>query len=239
MRIGYATDPGKQRPLNEDNLYVNEKLGLFIVADGMGGHNAGEVASAYAVTLAGALIEESLATAPDAVALVEQAITQTNAVILAKAGNRLAWSDMGTTLVLALIVQDRIIIAHVGDSRAYAVDHRKLLQLTEDHTFVAEWLKQGLISKTEARHHQQRHGLTRALGVDDEMETDIGVWPWNAERCLLLCTDGLTDMLEEEEILSIAVGLENPQQIADNLVEAANERGGLDNITVIYVCGSG
>jgi protein phosphatase len=238
MRVGYATDSGKQRPLNEDSLCVNEEFGLFIVADGMGGHNAGEVASAYAVNLAGALIEESLANTTDATALVRETIAQTNSVIFAKSLNKTAWSEMGTTLVVALFLPDKVIIGHVGDSRAYMVDQESIVQLTEDHTFVAEWLKQGLITEEEARYHQQRHGLTEALGVADQVETDIAVFPWDAKKCLLLCTDGLTDMLEDHEIFTITKSSEDPQDVADSLVAAANERGGRDNITVIYICGS-
>jgi PPM family protein phosphatase len=209
---------------------------LFVLADGMGGHNAGEVASALAVALVSALIEEELESAEDFAELVREAIAKTNTVILNKSVNNTAWSEMGATLVVALLRDSEMIIAHVGDSRAYSVTQGEMIQLTEDHTFVADWLKKGLITKEQARTHHQRHGLTEALGVTDEVETELLVRPRATDECLLLCSDGLTDMVDDEEILEILAAAPNPQQACHSLVEAANVKGGTDNISVILVC---
>lgn len=230
------THPGRSRELNEDSLYVNEDAGLFVLADGMGGHNAGEVASALAVALVSALIEEELESGEDFAELVREAIAKTNTVILSKSVNNTAWSEMGATLVVALLSDSEMIIAHVGDSRAYSVTKGEIIQLTEDHTFVADWLKRGLITKEQARTHHQRHGLTEALGVTDEVDVELLVRPQATGECLLLCSDGLTDMVDDEEILEIIAAAANPQQACQDLVEAANARGGTDNITVILVC---
>ena len=237
FKVGYLTDCGLERSLNEDSFYVNEDIGLFIVADGMGGHNAGEVASSFAVTVVSAIIEEELPVAKDPVELVNQAISRANATILEKSLNNTAWNEMGTTLLVALFADHGLVIGHVGDSRAYSVGGCQIKQLTEDHTFVAEWLKEGRINKEQARTHRQRHGLTEALGVTKEVEPDISVRPWDeSSGCLLLCSDGLTEMIEDEEILAIVDSSSNPQQACSNLVAAANQKGGVDNITVILVC---
>ena len=236
MKAAYLSDIGKKRELNEDSLYVNESLGLFMIADGMGGHNAGEVASNIAVTLTAALIEERIDSADDPVELVLSSIARANEVILQKSLRRAGWSEMGTTLVLALFTKDLMIIAHVGDSRAYTVKNGEIRQLTEDHTFVAEWLKEGRISREEARTHHQRHGLTEALGITDEAETEIGIWQRDDDTCLLLCSDGLTDMLTDEEILALVASALEPTEACNHLIDAANERGGRDNITAMLVC---
>lgn len=236
MKIAHVTDVGKTRELNEDSVYLNKDLGLFMVADGMGGHNAGEVASSIAVTLIGALIEEHVGTGEITSEFVRDAVQHANRVILQKSVHRPAWSEMGTTLVLALLTGDHIVVAHVGDSRAYMVSNGVLEQLTEDHTFVAEWLKEGLITKEEARSHAQRHGLTEALGVTDEVEIEVSVRAWDDGGCLLLCSDGLTDMIEDEEILDILMSSAEPRLACQRLVDLANEKGGRDNITVVLVC---
>lgn len=235
-KTGCMTHPGRSRELNEDSIYVNEDAGLFVLADGMGGHNAGEVASALAVALVSALIEEELESAEDLAELVREAIAKTNTVILSKSVNNTAWSEMGTTLVVALLSDSEMIIAHVGDSRAYSVTKGEMIQLTEDHTFVADWLKRGLITKEQARTHHQRHGLTEALGVTDEVEIELLARPQATDECLLLCSDGLTDMVDDEEILEIIAAAANPQQACHSLVNAANAKGGTDNISVILAC---
>jgi PPM family protein phosphatase len=238
-RIGRVTHPGRLRELNEDSLYVNADAGLFVLADGMGGHNAGEVASALAVALVSALIEEELETAEDCEELVRAAVANANTVILGKSANKAAWSEMGTTLVLALLRNREMVIAHVGDSRAYSITKREIRQLTEDHTFVADWLKNGLITKEQARAHPQRHGLTEALGVTDEVEIELLVRKRERDECLLLCSDGLTDMIDDADIFRIIARATDPQQACRKFVEAANAHGGTDNISVILVCPDG
>ncbi len=236
MKVGYLTDQGKHRPSNEDNLHVDQDLGLFIVADGMGGHNAGEVASKIAVEVTSELVGRGLEAGKEVEEVFREALSNANRSIFEKASVNPAWSDMGTTLSMAFTTDHKVVIGHIGDSRAYLIEKGKIEQLTEDHTFVFDWLKQGLITREQARSHQARHGLTEVLGVTDEVEVDVAVWPWEKNTCLLLCSDGLTDMIEDEEILAIVESASDPQQACNKLVTAANREGGEDNITVILIC---
>jgi len=237
MNLGHRTAPGKSRHPNEDSLYVNRDLGLFIVADGMGGHNAGEVASGIAVDATTKSVREGLKAGKEARQVVREAIADANASILEKSLNNPAWEEMGTTVLVALIADRQVVIGHVGDSRAYMIRQDRIELLTNDHTFVFEWLKAGLITREQARNHRQRHGLTEALGVTAEVEAEISVCPWSDGACLLLCSDGLTDMLEDHEILEIVETSSEPQGACDDLVSAAKERGGRDDVSVILVCG--
>ncbi|MBI4965472.1 MAG: Stp1/IreP family PP2C-type Ser/Thr phosphatase [Desulfomonile tiedjei] len=236
MRIGHRTDPGKDRSNNEDSLYVDLDLGLFIVADGMGGHNAGEVASALAVEATARSVREGLKAGKEAEQVIREAIAWANETILAKSLNNPAWEEMGTTVLMALTTDHQVIIGHAGDSRAYLIRHGEIQQLTDDHTFVSEWLKEGLITKEQARTHDQRHGLTEVLGVTHGVEAEVSVWPWEDNACLLLCSDGLTDILDDTEILTIVEIASEPQTACDNLVSEANTKGAQDDITVILVC---
>ena len=215
---------------------MGEDIGLFIVADGMGGHNAGEVASKIAVDVTAEVVGAGLQAGKEVEKVFREALANANRSIFEKASVNPAWSDMGTTLLMALTTDHKVVIGHIGDSRAYLIGKGKIEQLTEDHTFVFEWLKQGLITREQARSHQARHGLTEVLGVTDEVEVDVAVWPWEKKACLLLCSDGLTDMIEDEEILAIVESASDPQEACNQLVTAANREGGEDNITVILVC---
>lgn len=238
FRVGYARDPGRCRPANEDCLYVNEHAGLFIVADGMGGHNAGEVASTLATAVVAQLVQEGLVRASSPEKLLRSAINEANGMILSKTLKKTAWSEMETTVLVALLRERNWYIAHVGDSRAYMITDGVIEQITQDHTFVVEWLKEGLITEQEARTHAQRHGLAETLGVTDDAEIDIDIRSWNGKGCLLLCSDGLTDMIEDREIKAIVESSSSPHQACRQLVEAANNQGGEDNITVILICPS-
>ncbi|MBI5250893.1 MAG: Stp1/IreP family PP2C-type Ser/Thr phosphatase [Desulfomonile tiedjei] len=235
-KTGCLTDVGNVRRTNEDCLYVNEEAGLFLVADGMGGHKAGEVASALAVKLVSSLIEERLESDVDRALLVRAAIRKANGVIFNKSAGNTAWSEMGTTLVLALMADHQMVIAPVGDSRAYSITSKRITQLTEDHTFVADWVRKGLLTKVQARNHHQRHGLTEAVGVTEDVGIEVFVRSRQDDECLLLCSDGLTDMMDDEEILEIVASAKDPQAACDNLVQAANSHGGDDNISVVLVC---
>jgi len=236
LEIGHRTVSGKHRSINQDSLYVDTDLGLFIVADGMGGHNAGEVASGIAVEVIARSVREGLKAGKVGEDLIREAIAKANETILEKSLNNPAWEEMGTTALAALVIDHQVIIGHAGDSRAYRIRRGEIRQLTDDHTFVFEWLKEGLITKEEARTHSQRHGLTEALGVTEELEGEVAVWPWEDNLCLLLCSDGLTDMLDDHEILEIVEASSQPQQACNALVDAARHRGGKDDITVILVC---
>ncbi|AFM24961.1 Stp1/IreP family PP2C-type Ser/Thr phosphatase [Desulfomonile tiedjei] len=236
MRIGHKTVPGKHRSTNEDNLFVDSNVGLFIVADGMGGHNAGEVASRIAVDVTVKSVLEGLSAGKEAEQTVRDAFSNANRSIYDKSLNNPAWEEMGTTLLVALINAYEVIIGHIGDTRAYLIRNGRIEQLTDDHTFVSEWLKEGLITKEEARSHHARHGLTEAVGITDEVEPEVAVWPWDGNTCLLLCSDGLTDVLEDKEILAIVETSSEPQPACDSLVSAAQLGRGQDDITVILIC---
>jgi serine/threonine protein phosphatase PrpC len=236
LTIGHRTNPGRGRINNEDSLYVDKDLGLFIIADGMGGHNAGEVASKIAVEVTVRSVREGLKAGKGAEEVVREAIARANETILEKSLNNPAWEEMGSTVLMALTTDHHVIIGHAGDSRAYFIQHGNIEQLTDDHTFVFEWLKEGLMTKEQARTHHQRHGLTEVLGVTDDVEAEVSVWPWEDNACLLMCSDGLTDILEDNEILAIVETASEPQRACDTLVNEANTKGADDDITVILVC---
>ena len=239
MKVAYKTDIGRKRQNNEDNFYVNLEKKLFIVADGMGGHQAGEVASQMAV--------ESLKNSLSTLKLNEmesekikehilRSILNAHNEIVEKAKQDINLSGMGTTVVLALGVDDKYYISHVGDSRAYLIRDKNITQLTDDHTVVAELLKAKMITPEEAKTHKMRHVLTQALGSNTQIIPSIKVITIQEGDILLLCTDGLTDMLTDEEILSVILKhKEDIEKTAQALVDKANEKGGKDNITIVLV----
>lgn len=236
LKVGYKSDVGKVRENNEDSFYVDPKAGLFIVADGMGGHNAGEVASRMATErIREQLDASSLPQDEEGIqSVLRETIQQANAEIYRHGGHYEALQGMGTTVVVVLIRAGKLYVAHVGDSRAYLLRDGTLLQLTEDHTHVAQLVRQGQLNPEEARGHHQRHVLSRVLGGSETVEVDLAVIPYQGEP-LLLCTDGLTDMLEDQEIRDILSPLPEPQKACEILVDEANEHGGRDNVTVVVV----
>lgn len=229
MEIGSKTDRGMVRELNEDALGYHHQL--FVVADGMGGHEAGEIASAIAVEVVLKMeksIEPSLAN-------LEMAILKANEAILSQTNERSELQGMGTTIVALWVFEERGLIAHVGDSRIYHLRNGNLTKLTEDHSLVAELVKNGGLTEAEAKNHPQRNILIRALGTKTSLEVSLQeISILNGDK-FLLCTDGLTGMLEESEIQEILSCKENLQVIAEILVAAANEAGGNDNISVIVI----
>lgn len=238
LEVGYKTDKGKVRKNNEDAFHVDTRKGLFIVADGMGGHKAGEVASRMAVERMKEYFDSSsLPQDEEGISLkMREVIEKANSEIYRHATWYEQLRGMGTTIVLALIRGEKLYIAHVGDSRAYLLREGNLERITEDHSLVARMVKQGQITEAEARDHHLRHMIDRALGVQREVAMDMGVYPYHGEP-LLLCTDGLTDMLEDREIEEILKGFSHPQEACEKLVEMANEKDGRDNITVVIVTG--
>jgi protein phosphatase len=235
LKVGFKTDRGRLKLRNEDSLHVDSELGLFIIADGLGGHKAGEVASSLAVTKIAAHIGERVGAADNPVVVIEESILYANQAVCSAAELRPELCDMGSTAVLALFRGSRVWISHVGDSRAYLINNETIKLLTQDHTFVAEWLRDGLITAQEARTHRARHGLFMALGVADDVHPETFEMPWDGAGLLLLCSDGLHSMLEDREILEIVKSAPDPQQACEMLVRQANRKGGEDNITVILV----
>jgi len=235
MQIGYCTDQGLRRIKNEDSLYVNRVLGLFIVSDGLGGHRAGDVASRMAAQEIPKALRRKLSAGICPQDAVLYGFDQANRAIHAYSMKYVQCQGMGATAVLALLHGENIFIAHVGDSRAYMIINGRMRRLTRDHTVVEDMVRQGQLDSRQARAYFGGNILNRALGIWSEVCVDVGIWPQeNCER-LLLCSDGLTDMLEDKEIKEIATTHRNPQKACDALVQAANNRAGLDNITVILV----
>jgi serine/threonine protein phosphatase PrpC len=228
LAVGSRTDIGRARKRNEDSFLVREPL--FAVADGMGGHRGGNVASAMAVEALGRIDPAGMSS--DAIL---RAIETANHDILQRGDAERDLEGMGTTVTALLIDGEGGRIAHVGDSRAYRLRGGDLIQLTEDHTVVQEFVRQGRLSREDAERHPQRSMLMRALGVDDEVQIeDLAVDLRPGDR-FLLCSDGLTGMLSEDGIALVLGTTPDPQDAADRLVALANEAGGDDNITVIVV----
>jgi len=221
-----ATDIGMVREGNEDSYLVDEPL--FAVADGMGGHRGGEVASQLALETVEKLFRKGTGD------LAEQ-VQEANRAVFERSVEDRQVAGMGTTLTAALVEGDRIRLAHVGDSRAYLLRDGELRRLTEDHTLVHRMVTEGEISEEEAEGHPQRSVLTRALGVDMFVDVDDDVVQVRSGDRLLLCTDGLTGMVSEDEIKEVLQDVADPSEAAERLVRAANEAGGVDNTTVVIL----
>jgi protein phosphatase len=224
---GAATDKGQVREGNEDAYVVDPRLRLFAVADGMGGHQAGEVASATALEALRAAIASGLA--------VGDSITRANAAVLEKADEDDALTGMGTTITALVPEGEHVLIGHVGDSRAYLLREGEIVQVTDDHSLVEELVREGRITEEQAAVHPQRSIITRALGVDTEVQVDVVELTLRAGDRVLLCSDGLTTMLRAPEIATILRREADPTRCANALVDAANAAGGDDNITTVVI----
>lgn len=237
MRIGAVTDVGKQRRLNEDSYFVyrNENLLGGMVADGMGGQNAGEVASAMATRVVKEYIINEFNTDMgyvDVGEMIRMAFLRANSRIYEYSKKDKTFEGMGTTSTLAIIYREKIIVAHVGDSRAYFVEEGGLRQITKDHSYVQELLARGKITKEFADRHPARNYITRAVGTEDMLKVDINILDYHGET-VLLSSDGLTNMLTDSQIADLINENENLQTAAEELVRLANKKGGLDNITTV------
>ena len=226
VEVGAATDIGQVREGNEDSFLVVAPL--YAVADGMGGHRGGEVASTLALETVQQQFERGEGSLADQV-------SEANRAVFDRSQHDRSVSGMGTTLTAALVDANRVHLVHVGDSRAYLLRGAELTQLTEDHTLVHRMVMEGEISQEEAETHPHRSILTRALGVDQSVQVDEGdVDVLDGDR-LLLCTDGLTGMVPEGQIRDILRETANPQEAVDKLVTVANRAGGIDNITAVIL----
>lgn len=242
------TDVGRKRSGNEDSFCVAQDLGLFVVADGMGGHAAGEVASRLAVETiqewmrkytrgeSTTLVGQPLPGVSDRANWLLSSIRLANRMIFDAAQGGKEYAGMGTTLVAALSIGDRIALAHVGDSRIYRVRDDQITQLSRDHSFVQQQLERGIISAEEAHDSQYRHLITRALGLKESVEADLAEHDVLAEDLLLLCSDGLSDLLEDEEMLAtIREHADDLEKSCQALIDLANFKGGDDNVTVLLI----
>lgn len=220
------TDVGRNRDINEDSYLAKDNI--FAVADGMGGHLAGEVASDIALNA----VQRNLKKINDPPEQIKHAFKIANSRVINYAKRNIGHYGMGTTLTLALLNGEDLWIGHIGDSRAYLFSKGKLKQITEDHSLVAHLVKQGEINAQEADHHPKRHVITKAIGSQPAIDPDIFSIKIGKGDRLLLCTDGLTTMLEDGEILTV-INNPDPSEAAKELVARANTRGGHDNITVV------
>jgi PPM family protein phosphatase len=247
LEIVVRTDPGMVRGHNEDAVFANPNQGFVILADGMGGYNAGEVASNMATMLLSTELEAAFIARPpheldklsglpygtrcvlDKVALANSAIYQT-------AASQPQYAGMGTTLVMALFYDSRVTVAHLGDSRVYRLRGEDFCAITRDHSLLQEQIDSGMISVEDARYSQNKNLVTRALGVDPEVETEIGDYAAQPGDIYLLCSDGLNDMVEDEEIrMTLQMLSANLELAATQLIQMANDNGGRDNVSVILV----
>ena len=243
LEIASATHSGMVRSHNEDSIASDASLGLAVLADGMGGYNAGEVASGIAVALIVAEMKKVLAeqeaaelTSAQIEALIAGVAGKANAAIYEAAQGNSQYSGMGTTLVLALWHDRRIAVGHIGDSRLYRLRGDVLEQVTRDHSVLQEQIDSGMITREQARHAQHKNLVTRAVGIDLQVEAEVHTYPAQVNDIYLLCSDGLPDMVADEDIrLTLSSLGVNLPLAAQQLVQQANDNGGRDNVSVILV----
>lgn len=240
MQAFAKSDIGKERKVNEDFYYISkpeDKIKLFILADGMGGYNAGEVASEMATEAVRDYIqkhfEKNKASKEKIEQLLIDAIEHANTVVYKKAQSKKDLSGMGTTLDVCLIYNSKIYIGHVGDSRVYRIRKEFMRRLTKDHSYVQTLVEDGKITKEEACTHPKRNMLTKALGCTPKAEPDVYTKTFIKDDIILMNSDGLTNMVKENEIYSIIK--ENKENATESLVKQANDNGGYDNITVVII----
>lgn len=239
MRVYGRTDVGRVRPSNQDAFicgHLSDTTHFALVCDGMGGANGGNVASSIAARVMAERLAENYRENMSMESIrniLESAASAANVEIFDTGAADPALRGMGTTLVAAVVSGDQVIIAHVGDSRAYALNRakRSIRQLTTDHSVVQEMVESGKLTPAQAKNHPRKHYITRALGVDATVECDFTSLKFPSDGMLLICTDGLTNMVDAEEINIIAYSSDR-DEIADRLIAAANMSGGSDNITV-------
>ena len=247
LEIATCTDPGMVRSHNEDSIAADPANGLVVLADGMGGYNAGEVASGMATSL----IADGLGEAwkPRELArvrrdetkamserLIREQIARANTAIYTTAQNNPECSGMGTTLVVCLFYDNFVTVAHIGDSRLYRLRGEAMEQVTRDHSLLQEQLDSGLITPEEAKLSQNKNLVTRALGIDPSVEPELHVHETQPDDVYLLCSDGLSDMVDDEEIRLTLITLKtNPSLTVQQLVQAANDNGGRDNISAMLI----
>ncbi len=241
MILAYGkSDIGKVREMNQDAYYISDsssEVKLYIIADGMGGYKGGEIASNLAIKCAKSYIENNFKETPkdkeSLIQLVASSMEYANMVVYEKSKEDKELHDMGTTLDICLIINNRVFIGHIGDSRVYRIRKNIIRKLTTDHSYVEKLLKEGTITKEEAFHHPKKNMLMKALGCNSLVEPDVLYKGFLKDDILLMCSDGLTNMLKEDEIYDVL--LKNPVNPDVALVNEANKNGGLDNITVIIV----
>jgi serine/threonine protein phosphatase PrpC len=235
LRAAACTDVGRRRRVNEDRYALAPDLGLYLVADGMGGHTAGQVASQLAAEASLRAVETLQGSSVSLAEQLRHAVTCANREIYSQAQSKPELAGMGTTLVAILAAGGRAALAHVGDSRGYLVRQGRLRLLTDDHSLVGELVRRREISEAAAREHPHRHVLTRALGVRRAVEPDLLETTPLPGDVFVMCSDGLTNHVRDDEIAVAIARCLDLQEVCDGLVELANLRGGEDNTTVVIV----
>ncbi len=240
MQVFAKTDIGRERKINEDFYYISEaedKIKLFILADGMGGYNAGEVASKMAVEAVKEYIYKHFQKNKDSKEKIEnllrESIEYANNVIYKKSQSQKELNGMGTTLDVCLIYNSKVYIGHVGDSRVYRIRKEFMRRITRDHSYVQTLIEDGTITKEEAFHHPKKNMLTKALGCMEKVEPDIYTKTFIKDDIILMSSDGLTNMIKEDEIYNTIK--QDKENATENLVKQANDNGGYDNITVVII----
>ncbi|MGA3198373.1 MAG: Stp1/IreP family PP2C-type Ser/Thr phosphatase [Halobacteriota archaeon] len=233
LKFAAQTDKGNRRKKNEDAFRVNERLRFITVADGVGGEPAGEIASGLAIEQIEGYITSHIGEGTP-LSTLDDAVTLANDVIHQQGREDSSLTGMSTTVVACLLTNEHVFAAHVGDSRGYLITLSEITQLTRDHSLVTELVAAGRISPEEAREHPYRHIITRALGLDVRTNVELGSFSWNRGDYVLLCTDGLTDAVEDQTIYAVISEKASAlQSKCARLIELARGRGGLDNITVV------
>ena len=242
-----ATHTGMVRSHNEDSVELEEDIGLAVLADGMGGYNAGEVASGIATALITSETKEALtrlnmpaikqaSRLPAASRILHDAVLKANTSIYESANSQPQYAGMGTTLVVGLFCDNNVVVAHIGDSRCYRLRDNKLEPITRDHSLLQEQIDSGLLTKEVARRSLNKNLVTRAVGIEPDVVPEIHVHEVKAGDLYLLCSDGLNDMVEDEDIeLTVSSLAANLPLAASQLVQMANDAGGRDNISVVLI----
>ena len=241
MIIAYAkSDTGKVREMNQDAYYISDsssEVKLFILADGMGGYKGGEIASNLAIKCTKNYVENNFKDTPkdreNLIQLVASSMEYANMIVYEKSKENKEFEGMGTTLEVCLIYNNKIYIGHIGDSRIYRIRKDFMRKLTIDHSYVQKLVKDGTITKEEAEVHPKKNMLLKALGCNAFVEPDVSVKGFLKDDILLISSDGLTNMVKQEDIFQIATG--NIEKAPQRLIDLANQHGGMDNITVIII----
>ena len=247
LEISSATDPGMVRAHNEDSIASDAANGLVVLADGMGGYNAGEVASGMATTVITTEIQQLLAKvkpfqideetkAPVAGKMIREQVLKANTSIYQAAQSQPQYAGMGTTLVVCLFYDNKMTVGHLGDSRLYLLRGGKFSQVTRDHSLLQEQIDSGIITAEQAKHAQHKNLVTKALGIDPTVEPEVKEYATKTGDVYLLCSDGLCDMVDDEDMgMTLQALGGNLKLAAQQLVQMANDNGGKDNVSVILV----
>lgn len=240
MRFAVKSDRGMVREINEDSYNIIAGYSgipvTFIIADGMGGHNSGEIASKMAVDFISNYIlqfPEILSNEDNIPSAINEIMKKANREVYEHSKQQESYYGMGTTLIAAVVFNKKLFIGHIGDSRVYLIREGTIKRMTIDHSLIEELMQNGTLTKEEAENHPKKNIITRALGCSEEIQVDTYSCRMNDNDIYMLCTDGLTNMLNEDEIKEIIESAETPELACEELINQANERGGNDNTTVM------